>query len=132
MVVMEPLHQLDRLAVTSEAEPVELIDDVGAGPMEGELIGGRDRGVVQSAFERGDVFWQAVVADDELELAALGADGELDRALFAGRIRVFDCMAGRGDDAIAELRRHAGLERPLFERFPGKRGDAREEVAIRC
>ena len=80
VVVVQPLDELDRLAFAAVAEPVELVDDFGAGPVEGDLSAGGNGGVVQALFEGGDVLRQAVVADDELELAGVFADGELDRA----------------------------------------------------
>ena len=129
--IVEPLDDLDRLALAAIAEPVHFVDDVGARPVEGEFAGGGDGGIVQPFFERGDVLRQAVVADDELEFAGLLADGELDRALFAGRISVVDRMAGGGEDAFTELLGNGGVERPLFERFVGEGADAGEERAAR-
>ena len=71
VIVVQPLDDLDRLALAAVADPVHFVDDFGAGPVEGELTGGGGGGFVQPLFEGGDVLRQAVVADDEFEFAVI-------------------------------------------------------------
>ena len=101
--VVEPFHELDRLAFAAVADPVELVDDVGPGPVEGDFARRRGRWGRAAAVRGGDVLRQAVVADEEFELAAIFADGELDRARFAGRVGMFDRVTGGGNHTFAEL-----------------------------